>query len=110
MKSAQLSAIGPAETTVHCIDVSDPGPPSADEVVVDVVACSINPADILSIEGNYASKPTPPCALGIEGAGIVAAVGAGVTHLNVGDKVMSLVRTNWTQRIRDRAQSFVLLP
>jgi len=110
MKSAQLSAIGPAETTVHCIDVSDPGPPSADEVVVDVVACSINPADILSIEGNYASKPTPPCALGIEGAGIVAAVGAAVTHLNAGDKVMSLVRTNWTQRIRDKAQSFVLLP
>jgi len=110
MKSAQLSAIGPAEKTVRCIDVPDPGAPGAGEVLVDVVACSINPADIRIIEGNYATKPTPPCALGIEGAGTVAAVGAGVTNLKVGDKVMSLGRTNWTQRIRDKAETFVRLP
>jgi NADPH:quinone reductase-like Zn-dependent oxidoreductase len=110
MKSAELSAIGPAEKTVRCIDVPDPGAPGAGEVLVDVVACSINPADILMIEGNYASKPTPPCALGIEGAGTVAAVGAGVTNLKVGDKVMSLGRTNWTQRIRDKSATFVRLP
>jgi NADPH:quinone reductase-like Zn-dependent oxidoreductase len=110
MKSAQLSAIGPAEKTVRCIDVQDPGAPGAGEVLVDVVACSINPADILIIEGEYATKPTPPCALGIEGAGTVAAVGAGVTNLKIGDKVMSLGRTNWTQRIRDKAETFVRLP
>jgi len=110
MKSAQLSAIGPAEKTVRCIDVPDPGAPGAGEVLVDIVACSINPADILIIEGEYATKPTPPCALGIEGAGTVAAVGAGVTNLKVGDKVMSLGRTNWTQRIRDKAETFVRLP
>jgi len=110
MKSAQLSAIGPAEKSVRCIDVPDPGAPGAGEVLVDVVACSINPADILIIEGKYATKPTPPCALGIEGAGTVAAVGAGVTNLKIGDKVMSLGRTNWTQRIRDKAETFVRLP
>lgn len=110
MKAAQLIAIGPAEQSVQCIDVPDPGAPGPGEVLVDVVACSINPADILSIEGNYASKPTPPCPLGIEAAGTVAAVGEGVTHLKVGDKVMSLVRTNWVQRIRDKAQAFVRLP
>ena len=110
MKSAQLSAIGPAEKSVRCIDVPDPGAPGAGEVLVDVVACSINPADILIIEGNYATRPTPPCALGIEGAGTVAAVGTGVTNLKVGDKVMSLGRTNWTQRIRDKAETFVRLP
>ncbi len=110
MKAAQLSAIGPAEQTVQCVEVPDPGAPGPGEVLVDVVACSINPADILSIEGQYATKPTPPCPLGIEGAGTVAAVGEGVTHLKVGDKVMSLVRTNWVQRIRDKAQAFVRLP
>ncbi len=110
MKSAQLIAIGPAEKSVRCIDVPDPGAPGAGEVLVDVVACSINPADILTIEGKYATIPTPPCALGIEGAGTVAAVGADVTNLKIGDKVMSLGRTNWTQRIRDKAETFVLLP
>jgi trans-2-enoyl-CoA reductase len=110
MKAAQLSAIGPAEKTVQCVEVPDPGAPGPGEVLVDVIACSINPADILSIEGQYATKPTPSCPLGIEGAGTVAAVGEGVTHLKVGDKVMSLVRTNWVQRIRDKAQAFVRLP
>ncbi len=110
MKSAELSAIGPAERVVRCIEVPDPGAPGAGEVVVDIVACSINPADILMIEGKYATVPTTPSALGIEGAGTVAAVGAGVTGLKVGDKVMSLGRTNWTQRIRDKAGAFVRLP
>nr|NIO41394.1 alcohol dehydrogenase [Burkholderiales bacterium] len=61
MKQAQLAAIGPAQTAVHCIDVPDPGAPGEGEVLVDIVACSINPADILLIEGNYATIPEPPC-------------------------------------------------
>ena len=92
MKSAQLTAVGPAEKNVKCIDVSDPGAPGKGEVLVDVVACSINPADILMIEGNYATVPETPCGLGIEGAGTVVAVGPEVTGLTVGDKVMSLGR------------------
>ncbi|KPK35102.1 MAG: hypothetical protein AMJ66_02140 [Betaproteobacteria bacterium SG8_40] len=110
MKSAQLTAIGPAEKTVKCIDVSDPGKPGKGEVLVDIVACSINPADILMIEGNYASVPETPCALGIEGAGTVVAVGPEVSGLKAGDKVMSLARTNWVQQIRDKAEAFVRLP
>ena len=110
MKSAQLSAIGPAENVVKCIDVPDPGAPGEGEVLVDIVACSINPADILLIEGNYASVPDTPCLLGIEGAGTVAAVGSGVSNLKVGDKVMSLARTNWVQQIRDNAGAFIRLP
>lgn len=110
MKSAQLTAIGPAEKVVKCIDVPDPGAPGEDEALVDIVACSINPADILLIEGNYATVPDTPCALGIEGAGTVAAVGAGVNNLKVGDKVMSLGRSNWVQQTLDRAGAFIRLP
>jgi len=110
MKAAELTAIGPAEQVVRCIDVPDPGAPDAGEVVVDIAACSINPADILLIEGNYATKPETPCPHGIEGAGIVSAVGSGVTGLKVGDKVMSLARTNWVQQIRDKAETFIRLP
>ena len=110
MKSALLTAIGPAEQVVRSIDVPDVGDPAEGEVLVDIQACSINPADILLIEGNYATRPSPPCGLGIEGAGTVVATGPGVTALAVGDKVMSLGRTNWTQRIRDQAQAFVRLP
>ncbi len=86
MKSAQLTAIGPAQTVVECVEAPDPGAPGKGEVLVDIVACSINPADILMIEGNYASVPDTPCAVGIEGAGTVAAVGQGVTDLRSGTR------------------------
>ena len=69
MKSVELTAIGAAEKVVRCIDVPDPGMPGEGEVLVNVVACSINPADILMVEGNYATKPQTPCPLGIESAG-----------------------------------------
>jgi NADPH:quinone reductase-like Zn-dependent oxidoreductase len=62
------------------------------------------------IEGNYAAVPETPCGVGIEGTGTVAAVGRGVTGLEVGDKVMSLGRTNWVQQIRDKAEAFIRLP
>ncbi len=110
MKSAQLTAIGPAETVVKCIDVLDPGAPGDGEVLVEVVACSINPADVLMFEGNYASIPETPCEVGIEGAGRVLAVGAGVSSLKIGDKVMSLGRANWMQQLRGKAETFVRLP
>jgi mitochondrial enoyl-[acyl-carrier protein] reductase / trans-2-enoyl-CoA reductase len=110
MKSAQLTAIGPAQTVVECIEVPNPGAPGKGEVLVEIVACSINPADILMIEGNYASVPVTPCAIGIEGAGTVVAIGQGVIDLEIGDKVMSLGRTNWVQQIRDKAETFVRLP
>lgn len=110
MKAAEVSNIGPAEKVVRCIDVPEPGAPGAGEVLVDIVACSINPADILMIEGGYATKPETPCPHGIEGAGIVTAVGPGVTGLKIGDKVMSLARTNWVQQIRDKAETFIRLP
>lgn len=110
MKSAELTSIGLAEKVVRCIDVPDPGVPGEGEVLVDVVACSINPADILLIEGNYATKPQTPCPLGIEGAGTVTAVGPGVTGLKVGNSVMSLGRTNWVQQICDKAETFIRLP
>lgn len=105
-----LTAVGPAETVVKCVEVADPGAPGEGEVLVDVVACSINPADILMFEGNYASIPETPCAVGIEGAGTVAAVGQGVIGLKVGDQVMSLGRANWMQQLRGTAETFVRLP
>jgi len=110
MLSAELTAIGAAEKVVRCTNVPDPGMPGGGEVLVEVVACSINPADILMVEGNYATEPQTPCPLGIESAGTATAVGAGVTGLKVGDKVMSLGRTNWVQKIRDRAETCIRLP
>jgi aryl-alcohol dehydrogenase len=65
------------------VDVDSPGP---GEVLVRVVAVGVCHTDALAIEGDM---PFPaPGVLGHEGAGVVAAVGDGVTNVSVGDNVV----------------------
>jgi len=110
MLVAELTAIGPAHDVVRAIEVPEVGAPGPGEIVVRIEACSINPADLLLIEGKYANVPQTPCRLGIEGVGTVEAVGADVAHLAPGDVVLSLARTNWAETIRISAAEAVKLP
>ena len=103
MKAVQFDAFGPAHTVSYCADVPDPGPPAGDEVIVDVVAFPINPADILTIEGKYAARPPLPYTPGAEAIGQVSAVGADVDGLATGDSVILLGRENWVQKRRVKA-------
>lgn len=60
-------------------------PPRADEVLVDIVAVGLCHTDVTVSGGSF---PTPfPVVLGHEGAGVVAAVGAAVSSIAVGDHV-----------------------
>lgn len=64
--------------------------PGPGQVVIDVKACSLNYRDLLVIKGTYAAegKKTGVVPLS-DGAGIISAVGLGVTSLNVGDRVVA---------------------
>ncbi len=110
MLAAELTAIGPAHEVVRAVEVDEPGTPGADEIVVRIAACSINPADLLLIEGKYAALPEVPSRLGIEGVGTVEAVGSEVAHLAPGDVVLSLGRTNWAHRVVLKGNQAVKLP
>ncbi len=61
------------------------GAPGAGEVRIRHHACGINFIDVYQRTGLYPNAL--PLALGMEGAGIVEAVGEGVTHLTTGDRV-----------------------
>jgi len=76
---------GPAALRVDT-DVPDPTA-GAGQVVIDVKAAGVNFPDILQTKGMYQFKPTPPFSPGGECAGVVSAVGSGVTSLAVGDRV-----------------------
>jgi len=61
--------------------------PKAGEVRIAIRAASLNFPDLLIVQNKYQMKPPLPFVPGSEYAGIVEAVGDGVTHLKVGDAV-----------------------
>ena len=63
--------------------------PGPDEVVVEVKASSLNFPDALLVQGLYQVKPPLPFSPGMELAGIVTGVGAGVRNLAPGDRVIA---------------------
>jgi mitochondrial enoyl-[acyl-carrier protein] reductase / trans-2-enoyl-CoA reductase len=110
MKQVRFGAFGAPHEVAECVEVEDVGDPGAGEVVVEVLAFPINPADLLTITGQYAVRPDLPATLGAEAVGRIAAVGTGVTGLNQGDRVVILGRNNWSQRRRLPADQVLKVP
>ena len=71
-------------------EVTDPKP-GPDEVLIAVVATSVNRADLLQLRGNYPGYGKPGEILGLDLAGTVIELGAEVNNLRVGDNVCALV-------------------
>ncbi len=65
--------------------------PAAGQVSIDVQAAGVNFPDVLIIQNKYQFKPELPFTPGSELAGIVRAVGAGVTHVKPGDRVIAFI-------------------
>jgi NADPH:quinone reductase-like Zn-dependent oxidoreductase len=110
MKQAILERYGKPEEGVRCADTPEVGAPAAGEVVFDVLAFPINPADISMCRGGYRLRPTLPATPGAECLGRVTAVGAGVSHVRPGDLVINLQRENWAQRRRVKGDDVIPVP
>lgn len=67
--------------------------PKAGEVLLEIKAASLNFPDLLIVQNKYQFKPPLPFVPGSEYAGIVQALGEGVTHLTVGQRVACLSGT-----------------
>ncbi|MDO9610879.1 MAG: NADPH:quinone oxidoreductase family protein, partial [Serpentinimonas sp.] len=67
--------------------------PQAGQVLIEIRAASLNFPDLLIVQNKYQIKPALPFVPGAEYAGIVRAVGAGVTHLQPGQAVACLSGT-----------------
>ena len=107
MKQILLDRYGQPEDGLRCADVPDVGAPAAGEVVFEVLAFPINPADISFCRGTYRLKPELPATPGAECVGRVTAVGAGVAHVKVGDLVINLQRQNWAQKRRVKGDDVI---
>jgi NADPH2:quinone reductase len=81
-KAIQIQQYGGPEA-MHLVDV-EVGVPGPGEVRIRHHACGLNFIDIYQRTGLYANPL--PLTLGMEGAGVIEAVGEGVTHLKAGDR------------------------
>jgi putative PIG3 family NAD(P)H quinone oxidoreductase len=89
---------------MRCIEISSPGgpevlrpverpdpQPAAGEVLIAVAAAGVNRPDVLQRRGRYPPPPGASDIPGLEVAGTVAAVGAGVGRWHPGDRICALV-------------------
>jgi propanol-preferring alcohol dehydrogenase len=83
MKAAVVEGFG-EPLAVQEVPVPTPGP---GQVLVEIVASGVCHTDLHAAEGDWPVKPTVPFIPGHEGAGVVVALGPGVTHLKEGDRV-----------------------
>ncbi|MDH3529443.1 MAG: quinone oxidoreductase [Acidobacteriota bacterium] len=90
MKAIRLNEFGGTEhLSVDDIEIPAPAP---DEVLIKTVASGINFADIMLRQGKYLFTPELPFTLGFEAAGTVESVGSDVSGIEVGQRVLGMMR------------------
>lgn len=109
MRAAVVKEFGPVES--HRMgDLPDPTP-GPGEVVITVKAVAANFVDILVITGKYQFLPERPFAPGKLPAGIVSAIGPGVTDFKIGDRVLTLVEQGgYAEKAKASAHQCFKLP
>jgi NADPH:quinone reductase-like Zn-dependent oxidoreductase len=110
VRAVVITRHGPPEV-LQVQERSDPQP-GRGEVLVDVRAAGINFADLMARLGLYPDAPKPPCVVGYEVAGTVAALGDGVEReIELGQRVIAPIRFGgYAERAAVRADGVVPLP
>jgi NADPH2:quinone reductase len=109
LKALLVREHGPIEN-LELGEAPDPAPKPG-EVVVDVRAASINFPDLLVIGGTYQKLPPRPFSPGKDFAGVVSAVGEGVTQLKRGDRVTAQIEYGaYAEKCAVRAVNCQVIP
>jgi NADPH:quinone reductase len=109
MKAVLAKAFAPLEELVF----EDVPPLSAGpgQVVITVHACGVNFFDALIVQGKYQTRPALPFSPGGEVAGIVKAVGEGVTGVETGMRVLAFTgHGGYAEEVSVDANSVIALP
>jgi len=110
MKAVLLNGYGGVDQLAYT-DVPDPKP-NPGEVLIKVSGASLNPID-WKLRAGYLKDIIPlplPFILGRDAAGVVAALGAGVTKFKVGDKVLGMVEHSYAELVTAKADDLALIP
>jgi NADPH:quinone reductase-like Zn-dependent oxidoreductase len=94
MRAEMIRQFGPPSVIITA-EVARPEPQER-EVLVRIKAAGVGPWDALVREGLSATAPALPLILGSDLAGVVGAVGAGVSTLKPGDEVFGVANAQFT--------------
>jgi NADPH2:quinone reductase len=109
MRAVVCRVYGPPES-LAIEDVASPLP-GPGEVVIETRAASVNYPDVLIIQNKYQFKPPLPFSPGSELAGVVKAVGPGVTSFKRGDPVMAFTTYGaFAEEVRTEARRLLAIP
>lgn len=109
MKRILVNGIGEARETLSVQEVPDLKPKKG-EVLVEMMAIPIHPADLLVMRGRHVFKANYPIGTGIEGAGRIIAHGEGVTEPPIGQKVALPFGGTWAEQVTIPATSVIPIP
>ena len=111
MKAIHLTDYGNPAQSLKMVEVSEPSTPSAGEALVRMEYAPIDYSDLLLANGVYFLNPQLPSVIGGEGAGIVEAIGPGVTSVKVGDRVTIPFGTfTWAEKVLAPAERLFVVP
>jgi NADPH:quinone reductase-like Zn-dependent oxidoreductase len=111
MRAVQIKAFGEPTEVLQIVDLPEPPAPAAGEVLVGVEYAPINMNDLYLIQGVFLIRPSLPSVVGNEGVGRILAIGNGVEHLKVGDRVLIPLYTfSWRERLVVSATGLFSLP
>ncbi|HEY8321148.1 MAG TPA: zinc-binding dehydrogenase [Candidatus Baltobacteraceae bacterium] len=109
MKALQYARTGDPAEVVGLVELPapDPGPGT---VRLRLVRSSIHNHDLMTIRGQYGVKPPLPAVAGSEMLGTVDALGEGVAHLAVGQRVATIAMGAWADLVVAPANACVPMP
>src|SRR6266853_4284210 len=111
MKAIHLTAYGDPAQHLKMVEVLEPDAPSDGEAVVRVEYAPIDYSDLLLANGAYFLNPKLPSVIGGEGAGIVEAIGSGVTSVKVGNRVtIPFGIFTWSEKVLAPAEGLFVVP
>ena len=105
-----FSTVGDPSEVLRLEEIEE-AKPAQDEVLLQMLFSPVNPSDLHMIRGRYGYQPGLPASPGAEGVGIILEVGAGVTAVHVGDRVICVGTWNlWREKAICKACNVVPVP
>lgn len=110
MRALRFESLGEPAATLRLQHLPDPQP-GPGEVRLRMTLRPINPSDLLQVKGVYGRRPDLPATAGLEGLGIVDALGPGVTDFALGQRAVPLgAQGTWADLLVTPVDNLVAIP